>query len=395
MRGRWWLLGSLVALILTAGCDSGPAPTPTPLAPAATATPAPAVPDTATPLPLPPSPTATPTPLVSPTPTPSPTPAPPTFDLGLDAARLAALYAQAQARVAPLAADAKLSHVRLDLIAFDRPPLVEFDFYSAGAGTTFRAAAADGGDVAGADKLPASATAPAPAVFATLPWQADPDWAGRIAAAAAQNGLRPDPARGRWLFRLEADGAAPGWQVSAEARFVYSLSGDRVSTDPLRAGQPAGTPIPAPAGEDLPFGWVLNTAALQRYYESSGRRVTPLASDAALRALDVRFGDPQDGGEIATIYYYYSPALKKDVVALFDTGGRRDVGPAPLPAGAAHTTYRAATLPWVAAPRWPGLMQIGAQAVAGQPPDHVRMTLHAVADAAVTWTLTVQAVYGP
>src|SRR6185295_6324999 len=114
-----------------------------------------------------------------------------------------------------------------------------------------------------------------------------------------------------------------------------------------------------------------------RYYRAALRLVTPKASDATLRAVEIRLGDPADAGEDTVLYHFYSARQGQAYLATFDIGGRREVAPQPLPAGANRTLYKESTLPWKTAAAWSGLAQIAAQALRDQPQEHVRLLLAA------------------
>jgi hypothetical protein len=380
-------------------CDTTPAPASTPTAPAtavlaATASPVPptatagavasptaAAPATSTALPA--------TPTLAP-PTGTPTALAPAFDVGLNPSRLDTLYTQAAQLASAAAPGAKLSYVRLDLVAFAAPALVQFDFYTPEGPQLVRAQAANGAALT-LDKL--KVPDPAPVPFDALPWQRNPRWPLLLSTALAQAKGQPDPARGRWGFSLEARPGGPDWQLTLDGTFAYTLADNGVSTEPLLPGQTPGAPVKVPPGETLPFGFFMNNAAVDRYYRAALRLVEPKAGDATLRAVEIRLGDPADAGEDTVLYHFYSARQQREYLATFDIGGRREVTPQPLPPGANRTLYKESTLPWKTVPTWPGLAQVAAQPLADQPPDHVRLLLAARADAPATWTATSSLVY--
>jgi hypothetical protein len=395
-RGLTVVAGLFLMLLAVSACDAAPAPSPLPTAaptaaPAATASPVPptvAAPATAS---APPS-TATPAPATAtlPLPTGTPTPVALPFDVGLDAARLDTLYTQAAQLASAAAPDAKLTYVRLDLVAFGPPSLVQFDFYAPSGPQFVRAQAENGGALA-LEKL--AVPDPAPVPFAALPWQRNPGWARLLSGALTQAHATPDPAHGRWRFSLEAGAGGPDWRLALEGAFAYSLAEGQVREQPVRAGQTPGLAVPVPTADALPLGYSLNNAAVDRYYRAALRLVTPKASDAVLRAVEIRLGDPSDAGEDTVLYHFYSARQRQGYLATFDIGGRREVTPESLPPAAPRTLYKESTLPWKTAPTWPGLAQVAAQPLVDQPPEHTRLLLAAQAAAPATWTATASVVY--
>lgn len=394
------LAGLFFVVLSMSACDSLPTPSPLPtaaptVAPAATASPVPPTlaPAPATAVPLPPS--ATPVPAVSATATAVPPTGTPTavalpFAVGLDEARLATLYAQAVQLVSATAPDATLTYVRFDLVPFATPALVQFDFYAPSNPNLLRAQSTDG---AAFTLEPLKLPDPRPAPFDPLPWTRNPRWPLLLSEAVAQSKVQPDPAHGDWRLRLEARAGGPDWQLGLEGTFAYTLAAGQVREQPLRAGQTPGPAGPVPPGEALPFDFVLNNTAVDRYYRAALRLVTPKARDATLRAVEIRLGDPADAGEDTVLYHFLSARQGQAYLATFDIGGRREVAPEPLPPGASRTLYKESTLPWKTAPAWAGLAQVAAQALADQPQDHVRLLLAARADAPASWTATASLIY--
>ncbi len=405
MRRLAELAGLFCVLLGAVACDSTATPSPVPLATptvalALTASPVPptttalvASPTSALPAPtIPVAPTATALPATA---TAVPPPATPTavvlsFDAGLDPARLDTLYTQAAQLVNATAPDAKLSYVRLDLVAFASPALVQFDFYTPNGPQFLRAQAVDGSAFT-VEKL--GVPNPAPATFDPLPWVRNPGWPSLLGAALAQAKLTPDPAHGLWRFSLEAHPGGPDWQVALTAATAYQLASGKVSEQPARAGQTPGPAVPASTADVLPLDYSLNNAAVDRYYRAALRLLAPKTSDANLRALEIRLGDPVDAGEDTILYHFYSVKQKQDYLATFDIGGRRDITPQSLPAGTSRTLYRESTLPWKTVPTWTGLAQVAAQSLTGQPLEHTRLLLAAHADAPALWTATASIVY--
>ena len=391
--------GLFFMLLGLAACDSSASPSPVPtvaptVAVAVTASP---VPSTAT-VPVPDSPTAANLPTDTAVPA-SATAAPPTgtptavalsFDVGLDEARLETLYTQAAQLANATAPAAKLSYVRLDLVAFATPALVQFDFYTPNGPQLVRAQSVDG---AAFTLEPLKVPDPAPAPFDTLPWQRNPHWPLLLSAAVAQAKVTPDPAHGGWRFSLEATPGGPDWHLDLTGTFAYKLTAGQVQEQPVRGGQTPGPAVAVPTADTLPLDYSLNNAAVDRYYRAALRLVTPKASDATLRAVEIRLGDPADAGEDTVLYHFYAAKQKQDYLATFDIGGRRDVVPQPLPADASRTLYKESTLPWTTVPTWPGLAQIAAQVLTNQPVAHTRLLLAARADAPATWTATASLVY--
>jgi hypothetical protein len=396
MRGLTVVAGLFLMVLAVSACDATPTPSllPTAAPTAALAVTASPVPPTAaapaTASALPPTATLAPATATPPPPPGTPTPVALPFDVGLDAARLDTLYTQATQLASATAPDAKLTYVRLDLVAFAPPSLVQFDFYAPSGPQFVRAQAENGGALA-LEKL--AVPDPAPVPFAAPPWQRNPGWPRLISGALAQAHATPDPAHGRWRFSLEAGAGGPDWRLALEGAFAYTLAGSAVNAEPVRAGQTPGPTVKVPPGETLPFGYSLNNAAVDRYYRAALRLVTPKASDAALRAVEIRLGDPSDAGEDTVLYHFYSARQRQGYLATFDIGGRREVTPDPLPADAPRTVYKESTLPWKAVPTWPGLAQVAAQPLIDQPPEHTRLLLAAHADAPAAWTATAALVY--
>jgi hypothetical protein len=392
--------GLFFMLLGLAACDSSPTPVPVP-----TASPPPILAATASPVPpsaTAPSVAASPTAAALPTDTPALPPAtslPPTstplvvvlpFEPGLDEARLETLYSQAGQLISATAPGAKLSYVRLDLVPAAAPALVQFDFYAPDGPQFVRAQAANG---AALSLEPLKVPDPAPVVFDALPWQRNPRWPLLLSEALAQAKVTPDPAHGGWRFSLEARPGGPDWQLGLEGTFASTLADGQVREQPVRPGQTPGPAVAVPTADTLPLGYSLNNAAIDRYYRAALRLVTPKASDATLRAVDVRLGDPADAGEDTVLYHFYSARQKQAYLATFDIGGRREVTPESLPEGASRTLYKESTLPWKTAPTWPGLAQIAAQVLTDQPVEHTRLLLAAQAGAPATWTATASIVY--
>ncbi len=398
IRGLAAMAGLFFVLLSTSGCDTTPtpasSPTPAPTATrAVTASPVPPTPATFAPA----SPTAVPatsteppvTPTLVPPPAP-PTPVAPSIDVRLDQAQLDALYAQAAQLASAAAPGARLSYVRLDLVAFAAPALVQFDFYAPDGPRLVRAQAENG---AALTLQTLKVPDPAPVPFETLPWQRNPRWPLLVGAAMTQVKMQPDPARGRWRFSLEARPSGPDWQLALDGTFAFQLAGGQVRAQPVLGGQTPGPAVPVPAVDELPRGFSLNNTAVDRYYRAALRLVAPKAGDATLRAVEIRLGDPADAGEDTVLYHFYSTRQQQEYLATFDIGGRREVTPQPLPPGANRTLYKESTLPWKTVPPWPGLAQVAAQPLADQPPEHVRLLLAAQAGAPATWTATASLVY--
>ena len=396
LRGLAVVIGLFLVLVSVSACDSTPPPSPLPTAAptaalAATASPVPPTPAApATAVAPPPSATPRPATATVPAPTGTPTPVALPFDVGLDPARLAPLYTQAAQLANAAAPDAKLSYVRFDLVAFGPPALVQFDFYTP-SGPRFVRAQAENGGALTLETL--AVPDPAPVPFDVLPWQRNLRWPLLLSGALAQAQATPDPAHGGWRFSLEAGAGGPDWRLALEGTFAYTLAEGQVREQPVRAGQTPGFAVPVPTADALPLGYSLNNAAVDRYYRAALRLVTPKASDATLRAVEIRLGDPIDAGEDTVLYHFYSARQQQGYLATFDIGGRREVAPQPLSPGANRTLYKESTLPWKTASTWPGLAQVAAQPLTDQPPEHTRLLLTARADAPATWTATASIVY--
>jgi hypothetical protein len=349
-------------------------------------------------VPIPDSPTVAALPTSTAVPA-NPTTVPPTatpivgvlpFDVGLDEARLETLYGQAAQLVSTAAPAAQLSYVHLDLVPEAAPALVQFDFYLPGNPNLLRVHAENGGAFT-LEKL--KLPDPAPVVFDPLPWVRNPRWPRLLSEALTQAKVTPVPALGAWRFSLEARPGGPDWQLGLQGTFAYTLINGQVRAQPPRAGQTPAPGVPVPTADTLPLGYSLNNAAIDRYYRAALRLVTPKAADVALRAVEVRLGDPADAGEDTVLYHFYSARQKQAYLATFDIGGRREVTPETLPADASRTVYKESTLPWKTVPTWPGLAQVAAQALTDQPVEHTRLLLAARADAPATWTATAALVY--
>ena len=370
LAGLLLLLG-LVACGATPTPTAPPAPTAT-LATAATASPVP--PTAASPVPPSATPPPPPTPTVSPA---SPTAVTLPFDAGLDQAGLEAMYAQAEQQVGGAAPDADLSQVQMDL-APGQAARVRFDFYAPSKQVVYQVRF-------GPEDTPPVSQDPAPApvdTFATPPWLRNPRWPLLVAEAARQ-AQAPAGAAARWTFQVTARAGGPDWELTLLGAFRFVLRDGAVTMLDPASEQPVGTPTPVPPGEDLPFGFLLNNAAVDRYHQAAGRLVTQQASDAALQEVTLRFGDPADAGAATILYRFYSARRGQAYQAIFDTSGRRDVTPIP---GSNGPIFRESTPPWAQVPTWPGLLRLAAGAM-GTPAGQVQMLATATAAQPGAWSL--------
>lgn len=369
------VMGGLLLLLGLVACGAAPTPTTVPAPPVTAGT-------AATASPVPPTETALPSPSPPPSPTPTAPPAGPTavvlpFELGLDQAGLAAMYAQAEQQVSGEAPDADLSQVQMDL-APGQPPRVRFDFYAPGKQVVYHMRF-------GPEDTPPVSQDPAPTpveTFATPPWLRNPRWPLLVAAAAPQAQV-PAGTAARWTYQVSARAGGPDWELTLLGAFRFVLrDGAVIMLDPATE-QPVSTPTAVPPGEDLPFGFLLNNAAVDRYQQAALRLVTQQASDAALQEVTLRFGDPADADAATILYHFYSARRGQAYQAIFDTSGRRDVTPVP---GNAGPSYRDSTMPWKQVPTWPGLLRVAAGAL-GTPAGQVQMLVTATAAQPGAWSL--------
>jgi hypothetical protein len=299
------------------------------------------------------------------------------FDPGLDPAGLEALYARAEQQVGGEAPDAKLSRVQMDL-APGQPPRVRFDFYTSGKQAVYHV------QFGLEDTSPVTRDpAPAPvATFAAPPWLHNPRWPLLVAEAARQAQV-PAATAARPSFQVTARPGGPDWELTLLRTFRFVLRDGVVTMLDPATDQPVGTPVPPPPGEDLPFGFLLNNAAVDRYHQAAGRLVTQQAPDASLQEVTLRFGDPADAGAATILYHFYSARRRQAYQAIFDTSGRREVTPVP---GSNGPIYRESAPPWKQTPTWPGLLQAAAGAM-GAPGGQVQMLVTAIAAQPGAWSL--------